>query len=1041
MAVTGQMAYINSLDNTLIIGEEMPARHSGPDRCFCREMCLSGSSFVRMSGMRFFLYSLLAALALPSARTLRASDIAGSYTARTWRVEEGLPEDTVQAFAETPDGYLWVGTSGGLARFDGTHFEIFDSANTALFRENSVHCLATARDGSLWIGMEGSGLIRYSHGAFRAWTTADGLSDMFVHAIAEDRSGNLWIGTNNGFFRLFGNRVQRVDGTGGIPPLAVNAILEDNTGRVWIGGSRLIAMQNGTFREHALPGELSRNRIKSLLQTRDGAIWVGTVSGLYRSPDGAAAFRRVPGISGTVRALHQSDDGALWISVVGQGAAVWTAGNNLLAAPRLRISGTVLSFFEDRERNIWAGSESGMTRYSRTPLSIVPLPEARNSDFATIYLDRDGVLWSAGTHLVRIAGHLSEPFVFSQLAGAKVRNLLRDRDGSLWIGTDGSGLFHLTGHGVRRYTTAQGLVNNFIRAIVQSSDGSLWIGTDEGVSHLRNKEFRNYGIDDGLAYFSIRSMLEDRRGGMWIGTDQGLSHLLKGKFVPDPPVRALRQQKVWAIHEDSDGGLWFGTRNYGLYRYRNGRLTRFTTADGLATNGVYAILEDAAGHFWMSGPEGVSLLNRRQLDLFADAPASRRPRPLSLAFYSLPGETGPAEIFGGVQSAGCMASDGSVWFPSNRGPVHISLPAMQETPMPPLLIDRIDADHQAPGWSLGKSPLILGPANSRLNISYDPLMLSSQQNVRFRYKLENFDRDWLDAMGRRDSSYANLPPGRYVFRVAAFQTTNPNAVSEASLVVIKNPYFYRRWWFLLSLMLAVLGIAFIVYRARISRLRQRFIGVLEERNRIAREIHDTVIQGCTSVSAVLEAVSTIGSVDSLLRENLLDRARSQVRATINEAREAVWNLRREATGHLDGKLSAMASQIESEFGISVRYTLRGKPFPVSQPAMHEILMIAREALHNAALHACSTAIDVTAAFERDSLSLQVGDDGTGFDPQTALQPGRRHFGLVGMRERAARLRGSIEFESSPGRGTRVVLQIPRHHQAVEAALTDKVGTL
>lgn len=1004
-------------------------------------MCVNGTRFVRMSGMRLVLLSLLAALITAPAATLRASNIGDRYTATAWRVEEGLPEDTVQAFAETPDGYLWIGTSGGLARFDGTHFEIFNSDNTPVFHENSVHCLATARDGSVWIGMEGSGLIQYRHGAFRAWTAADGLSDMFVHAIAEDRSGSLWIGTNNGFFRISGDRVQRVDGSGGIPPLAVNAILEDNAGRIWIGGSRLIAIQSGTFREHALPGELSRNRVKSLLQTRDGAIWVGTVSGLYRSPDGVAPFRRVPGVSGTVRALHQSNDGALWISVVGQGAAAWKSDRHLQTPPLLRIPGTVLSFFEDREQNMWVGSQSGMTRYSRTPVTLVPLADARNSDFATIYLDRGGILWSAGSDLVRIAGDRTEPFVFPELAGAKVRNLLRDRDGSLWIGTDGSGLFHLTAYGARRYTTAHGLVNNFIRAIVQSSDGSLWIGTDEGVSHLRDEQFRNYGIADGLAYFSIRSMLEDRRGGMWIGTDQGLSHIVNGKFVDDPPVLALRQQKVWAIHEDSDGGLWFGTRNFGLYRYRDRQLTRFTTADGLATNGIYSILEDAAGHFWMSGPAGVSLLNRYELDAFAEKPPARRRHPLSLAFYSLPGETGPAEIFGGVQSAGCMAPNGDVWFPTNRGPVHVSLPVLHEAAMPRLLIDRVDADHEGSDWSLGKSPLLLGPANSRLDIAYDPLMLSSQQNIRFRYKLENFDREWLDAMGRRDSSYTNLPPGRYVFRVTAFQTTNPDVISEASLVVIKNPYFYRRWWFLLCILLAVLGITFAIYRARISRIRQRFLGVLEERNRIAREIHDTVIQGCTSVSAVLEAVSTIGSAEMTLRENLLDRARNQVRATINDAREAVWNLRHDATGHLDTKLSAMSSQIASEFGIPVSCSACGKPFPTSQPAMHEILMIVREALHNAALHACSSAIEVTANFERDALCIQIEDNGKGFDPEIAFQPGRRHFGLVGMRERAIRLHGSIDFQSGAGRGTRVLLRVPRDRQAAEATLAEKVGAL
>ncbi|MFP5227877.1 MAG: two-component regulator propeller domain-containing protein [Acidobacteriota bacterium] len=992
-----------------------------------------------MQQFLLLLFSTLVAGVVPAAL---ASAMEPSYTATTWRVEEGLPEDTVQAFAETPQGYLWIGTSGGLARFDGTHFAVFDSDTTPLFRENSVHCLATARDGSLWIGMEGSGLIHFSHGKFHAWTAVDGLTDQFVHAIAEDRAGNLWIGTNNGFFRMTKGRIRRLDGTHGIPLLAVNAILEDASGRVWIGGSRLMSIHNNVFQEHSLPGELSRNRIKSLLQTRDGAIWVGTVSGLYRSPDGTRPFERVPGANGTVRVLRQSGDGTLWISIVGQGAAAWRLDRGAFAPnPVLRIPGTILSIFEDRERNIWVGSQSGMTRYSATPVSIVPVPDARNSDFATIYLDRDGVLWSAGNHLVRIAGNRAVPFVFPELRGAKVRNLLRDRDGTLWVGTDGSGLFHLSVGSARRYTTAEGLVNNFIRVLVQDANGSLWIGTDEGVSHLENGHFTNYGIVDGLAYFSIRAMLQDRYDSMWIGTDQGLSHWVHGHFVVDGPVVALRQQKVWALHQDSSGGLWFGTRNHGLYRWRGGRLTRYTTADGLAGNGINSILEDGAEHFWMSGPEGVSLLNRRELDAFADLPRGHRPHPLAISFYSLPGDNGPTQIFGGVQSAGCITPAGDVWFPGNRGPVHVSPPPSRPTLMPPLIIDHVSADHLAAAWTPGESEVILGPANSRLDIAYGPLMLSSQQNVRFRYRLVNFDREWLDALGRRDSSYANLPAGRYVFRVAAFQTSNPNAVAEASLVVIKNPYFYRRWWFLLCIAFGLIAAVLAIYRARLNRMRQRFIGVLEERNRIAREIHDTVIQGCTSISAALEAVSTLRSGETRLKENLLERARTQARITIDEAREAVWNLRQDTGGMLDDSLRATSSQIAAEFGIPVHCTIRGKSSRMSQPAMHEVLMIVREALHNAALHGTPAAIEVTAISNLREMMIEIADNGRGFDMDNAWSSDHGHYGLLGMQERASRLRGSIEFVSGPGQGTRVVLRVPSRGTAIHATLAGKAGTL
>lgn len=984
---------------------------------------------------------LLAAVVLATGPVGRANPFPKSFTATTWRVEEGLPDDSVQALAETPDGSLWIGTSGGLARFDGNRFTIYKSDNTSAFRENSVHCLTVARDGTLWIGMEGGGLIHYAHGSFRVYTAADGLADMFVHAIAEDRGGSLWIGSNNGLFRLANGRLQRVDGANGVPLMAVNAIQEDASGRVWAGGSRLISIGDGVFEEHSLPGELSRNRIKSLLISKDGAIWVGTVSGLYRSPDGKASFARLPGVRGTVRVLRQDDEGTLWMSIVGQGAEAWPLDREgRLAGMAMRIAGTILSIFEDQERNLWVGAASGITRFSETPVSVISIPGFRNSDFATVYLDRDGILWTAGTFLARISGGRAEPHIFGALHGTKVRNLLQDRDGSLWIGSDGSGLFHLAKGSVLRYTTAQGLVNNFIRVLVQARDGSLWIGTDEGVSHFSGGRFRNYGIRDGLAYFGIRSMMEDRQGGLWIGTDLGLSHLVDGRVVVDRSVEALRQEKIWAIQEDTDGGLWFGTRNRGLWRWRDGQLVQYTSGDGLASNAVYAILEDRAGRLWLSGPDGVSSLNRSELDAAANEPAGKPRHLLSLEFYSLPDADGPAQIFGGVQSAGAVATNGDIWFPSNHGPVRISQPRAEPSRMPPLLFEEVDADHIKGSWSAGSRSIELGPANSRLDISFGPLMLSPQQNFRFRYKLEGFDREWLDALGRRDSSYANLPPGRYVFHVAAFRTSDPDEFSEASLVVIKGPYFYRRWWFLACVTLALLGAAFGVYRVRISRMRQRFIGVLEERNRIAREIHDTIIQGCTSVSAVLEAVTTISSAET--RESLLDRARTQIRITIDEARQAVWNLRQEAEPKtsLNTRLCALCAQIEAEFEFPSQCVISGKPFQLTRSTMHEVLMIVREALHNAAQHASPTTIQVTATFGHNDVSIEIADDGRGFDPEAPLLR-RRHFGLLGMRERAARLHAEIEFKSRPGQGTRVVLRIPSLRRIREATLAERVEAL
>ena len=239
------------------------------------------------------------------------------FTRKVWQTQDGLPEQTVQAFAQTPDHYLWIGTTGGLLRFDGARLTVFDVENTPQLGTNSVFSLMVSRDGSLWIGTEGGGLLRYEAGKFHVFGAQDGLSDGFVRALLEDRKGTIWVGTDNGLLRFADGKFKRVDGVDGRPTIAVHAIAEDHLGRLWVGGSRLLCIDRGELREYRLPGVSSQNRVKSILETADGTIWAGTVSGLDRLRPSTGVFRRVSGIQGTVRVLRQTSDGLLWIGMIG----------------------------------------------------------------------------------------------------------------------------------------------------------------------------------------------------------------------------------------------------------------------------------------------------------------------------------------------------------------------------------------------------------------------------------------------------------------------------------------------------------------------------------------------------------------------------------------------------------------------------------------------------------------------------------------------------------------------------------------------------
>jgi ligand-binding sensor domain-containing protein/signal transduction histidine kinase len=956
----------------------------------------------------------------PAVESPAASVEKWNYTFRSWQSQDGLPEETVQAFAQTPDGYLWVGTSGGLLRFDGARFRLFAHENTPSFGENSVFCLLAGHDGRLWIGTDGSGLIEWQNGTFRAYSTEKGETSDFVRALAEDHHGLLWVATDDGLFWARNGRLERADKPLGLPVFNVHAVLEDRSGRIWVGGSRLYSLQDGHAHEYVLPDNESRNKVKSILQTADGAIWVGTVGGLYRLRLGRYSFEPVPGVFGTIRTLREAPSGELWAGSIGEGIFK-IRGDSVtrLKAPTPLVSNTVLSIFVDSDRNLWIGTQAGMMRLSRTPVRVVDLPSAADSDFGTVALDTDGSMWAASNQLVHVQRDQASAFRFPGLRDVRVRNLLRSRDGSLWIGTDGSGVYHLFHGGMKHYTTHEGLVNDFIRVLLESRDGSLWIGADNGVSHLDRGGFHNFTAQNGLAYNSIRSMLEDRDGTIWIGTEHGLSQYRKSGFVHDPVTAALGDEKVWALHQDADGGMWMGTRAHGLYRYRNGQLSHYTTANGLASDSIYSILEDKHENFWFSGPSGVMLLNRDELD----AQARDREQPLSLRIFRANEGGKPALFYGGTQPAGALTRTGEAWFPTSQGLWSIRPDELEHPIIAKLNIDTVTVDGR-PAPLPGE--LNLDAGSRRVEIAYEPVSLGSQEELRFRYRLDGYDRSWTYANAQqRLATYTNLPAGQYTFMVEAWETDQPGHATRASITFSKRPYFYRTPWFiaLCALLLALLSV--LAYQARMKQIHDRFKAVLAERTRLAREMHDTLIQGCVSISAVLEAASSREVDDNESRLHLIDYAATQIRATVDEARQAVWNLRGEEHSivDLETALRRMAERIGREHDVEMAYRLTGKPFAINLPATHEVMMVAREAVFNAILHGHAKRVEAELRYTDESLSLTIKDDGEGFDATEAFSEG--HFGLRGMQERIHRLEGKFEIDSIPHQGTRVRMEIPR----------------
>ena len=951
---------------------------------------------------------------MPARAMQNSNAIQPQYTRSVWKVQDGLPEDTVQALAETSDGYLWIGTTGGLTRFDGTRFVLYGLNAPHSPGVNSVFCLEPSRDGGLWIGTEGGGLLHLLKGQVRSYGAAEGLTDSFVRSVVEDRHGVVWVGTDNGLFQVEGGQVKRVEMAAGMEPLAVHVISEDRQNRIWVGGSRLLSITDGQQLFYGLPGSYSSNRVKTVLQTTDGTVWVGTVSGLERLS--GQKFERVPEVAGTVRTLKETSDGTLWIGTIGNG--LWIYKGGVFSRLKSLLPGnTVLKIFEDDSRQVWLGLQDGLVRLGRTPVREVPLPGGSDADFETISGNGDSSLWVVASGVYIIHDGVASPYRFKELPNVMVRNIFRDREGDLWVGTDGSGAYRITPRGVVHYSAPRELTNNFIRAFLESRRGEMWIATDEGVSRLTTQGAQHFNMKDGLVYFSTRSLFEDDAGDIWIGTDQGLSHWHKGTFVHDAATEALRHEKVWSNYEDPTHTLWFGTRDHGLFRYQNGRIAQFTTAQGLASNSIYQILEDPQRRFWLSGPNTISSLDERQMH--EEEIASEH---LSVSIYTMPYGAEDAQMYGGRQPSGYLDPNGSVWFPSNKGAMHIELEDPVTPVVPRLVLEGVSLD----GRDLPPASIIQLPSEmKRLEFHYASLSLRPQEGIRYQYRLEGFDKDWVYAGTSLTAFYTNLPAGSYRFRVAVFDVANPALMTETSVGVQRAQVVWLTWWFITLCVAALVLAAFGIYRLRMHQVRLRFRAVLDERSRLAREMHDTLIQGCTSVSALLEGVASQQTKNHELQEDLLRHARAQVRTTIDEARHAVWDLRHEESTALElsTSMKAIAAQTTMEFGVAVHCAVEGEVFSVPAVVSRELLMVVREAVYNSVLHGNARQIDIQVRYEPEQLALAVVDDGVGFD--VAKPPVEGHYGITGMRERMQRVGGVFGLRSAPHSGTRVELAVER----------------
>ena len=917
------------------------------------------------------------------------------YSRRIWRTDDGLPQNKIQVISQTADGFLWIGTAGGLVRFDGVHFVVFDRANTPAFRDDSILSLMPGRDGELWIGTEGGGLVRLERGVFTTFGQEQGITNRFVRTLLWDRSGTLWVGTDRGFFRKNGLRFDRLDNREGVPIFAARCLAEDRNGQIWLGTSvGVYRVENGSPRPAGSAFAALGISILAIQPDRDGSMWFGGDSGLWHVERGLPVLvNRV-----AVRALRIDSAGSLWAGTAGHGLIRQQGGK-----PGDLPDNSVGAVFEDRESNLWVGTDDGLVRFTRGALTTFTTRDGLADDnVATVYEDRAGTLWiaTAAGEIYRREGNRLVRF---GAPGLNAVSIYMERGGAYWFGTMVDGALRRSTDGRNRiFSMAVGMRSNSIRQFLEASDGMLWMATGSGLTRWDGHSIRTFYLEDGLSYGGIHVLAEDAGGDLLVGTDGGINRVRAGHFIKDAAFAKLGDERVWSILPMNDGTLWLGTRGDGVYRIHDGVIRHLTTRDGLLSNSVFQILNDQQGRLWFSTPAGIFSADRKELDAGG---------PLSIVPYGAGDGLDSTQMNGGFQTAGCRTRNGELWFPSAKGAVRVDPGQTNLSPASPVLIDNARLDDKP----LPLAATAIVPAGSgKLEIDFTSCALRSPDRVTFEYRMEGLESEWIVSPHTRSAVYAKLPPGTHVFHVRARDGAFPGKTTEATMSFIWEPQFWETAWFRLAVFASAGLLAWVGSRVYARQTQARYALVLAERTRVAREMHDTLLQGCVGVSTLLEAASAIPAS----QQTLLDHARSQIRLTIDEARDALWDLRNpKMDGEFSEVLGALAEHISRDSGVPVVTEIAGRAPPLDPHVARTLLLVAREAIRNAIAHASPAHVAVRVEFLPDTVRLQVVDDGIGFAPDALAEGG--HFGIVGMRERVAQLDGDCSIESALGAGTTV----------------------
>ncbi len=759
------------------------------------------------------------------------------YVADNWQIPEGLPQTSAQAVARTPDGYLWIGTQEGLARFDGARFVVFDGSSEAAIPNKHISVLYVDRSGRLWVGTRAGMAVRES-GRFSPFQKIPGLVHASIRAVLEDKSGQLWVGTDDGLFVIDGGRA-RVFGTAdGLRDSSIRALAQDDDGAMWVATATggLHRFNGRNFDSiHLTPDAMAEP--VTAMYSGGGALWLGTGNGsLYRGHGARFEPMAARGqLGAAVRSLTIDHDHNLWIGTLGGGLVRWRAGVFTALSTDHFAHSDLRAIFEDSEGSLWIGSYGGGLLRLRDG-KFAPFGEAEGlqGNLAwTVAARRAGGVWvgtDAGLSEYSAGGfrHIAGPRGFENV---RVRSLLEDTTGALWVGTDGTGVYRLDAHGMTTFSHHNGLSGNTVKALHEDRQGRVWVGTDVGLDRIEHDQITSVQSLLGVTVPTTVSLIhEDREGRLWVATDAHGLFLLDAHGIRHLGLAdGLPSDRVTAIHEDEHGNLWLGTTD-GMALWRGGKVVSLARFAAPLRETILQVLEDDGHRLWMTTNKGLFAVPRAALEQLAQS-GSGTP---DFHVYGLADGLRTAEFDGGNTSAGCRTPDGQFWFPSIRGVVRVDPAHLRLNSLPPIVhIEEVTADAVPLALIQG---LDVRPGRQQWQFHYTALSLLAPLHTQFRYRLEGFDKDWIEAGDRRTAYYTHLPPGAYTFRVIAANNDGVWNTTGASFRFTLLPLFYQTLWFALLCGLLVLCAGGGWYRLRMGRLRRLASNLSEQVTQRTRDL-------------------------------------------------------------------------------------------------------------------------------------------------------------------------------------------------------------